>query len=158
MTNKNRTFKQLFSGAIPRILNPLARHGFPNKFRVSIHRVRGVNIGENTFVGKYVVLDDSKPSYISIGNNVGLALNVVILAHRRDVTEYNLEKGYNDYPLMFKKVSIEDNAQIGTGAVILPGVTIGKGAIVAAGAVVTKDVQSGTLVGGCPAKVIKKLI
>jgi len=156
--HQKRTINGIISGLFCRLLTPFARHGFPNVFRVNMHRLRGITVGKNTFIGKYVVLDDSKPSYISIGSNVGMALNVVILAHRRDISGYNLDKGYNDYPLMFKKVSIEDNVQIGCGAIILPGVTIGKAAIVAAGSVVTKDVPSGAIVGGCPAKVIKSLI
>ena len=48
-------------------------------------------------------------------------------------------------------------AWIGTGVKVLKGVTIGEGAIVAAGAVVTKDVEPWTMVGGNPAVVIKKL-
>lgn len=43
---------------------------------------------------------------------------------------------------------------IGPRAIILPGVKIGKGAVVAAGAVVTKDVEKFTIVGGVPAKVV----
>ena len=42
-------------------------------------------------------------------------------------------------------------------ATVLPGVTIGDGAIVAAGAVVTKDVPANTVVGGVPAKVIRRI-
>lgn len=49
-----------------------------------------------------------------------------------------------------------NSAWIATGATILQGVTIGEGAIVAAGAVVTKDVAPWTVVGGNPAKFIKK--
>ena len=49
-----------------------------------------------------------------------------------------------------------DNVWVATGAVILPGVTIGEGAVVAAGAVVVKDVEPWTVVGGNPAKFIKK--
>ena len=49
------------------------------------------------------------------------------------------------------------NVWIGGSATILPGVTIGKNAIVAAGAVVTKDVPANTIVGGNPAKVIRKI-
>ena len=43
-----------------------------------------------------------------------------------------------------------------TGAIVLPGVTIGEGAVVAAGSVVTKDVEPWTVVGGNPARFIKK--
>ena len=59
--------------------------------------------------------------------------------------------------LRCKGVHIEKDAWIGTGATILPGVTVGEHAVVAAGAVVTKDVEPWTIVAGCPAKPIKKL-
>ncbi len=45
---------------------------------------------------------------------------------------------------------------IGHGAVILPGVTVGDGAVVGAGAVVTRDVAPYTVVGGVPAKFLKR--
>ena len=57
----------------------------------------------------------------------------------------------------FKKVVIKKNAWIGMGAIICPGVTIGKNAVVAAGAVVVKDVPDNALVGGNPAKFIKRV-
>ncbi len=53
-------------------------------------------------------------------------------------------------------VIIEDGVVIGANAVILEGVRVGKNAVVAAGAVVTKDVPSGAVVAGSPAKVIKQ--
>ena len=52
-------------------------------------------------------------------------------------------------------VKIGQDVWIGANCLILPGVTIGEGAVVAGGSVVTKDVASFTIVGGCPAKVIK---
>jgi len=52
-------------------------------------------------------------------------------------------------------VVIEDDVWVGHGATILKGVKIGKGAIVAAGAVVTRDVESYSIVGGVPAKLIR---
>ena len=52
---------------------------------------------------------------------------------------------------------IRKNAWIGAGATILPGVTVGEDAIVAAGAVVTKDVPSGAILGGVPAKHLKQI-
>ena len=49
---------------------------------------------------------------------------------------------------------IEDYVWVATRATVLPGVTIGEGAVVAAGAVVTKDVEPYTIVGGVPARSI----
>lgn len=53
-------------------------------------------------------------------------------------------------------VTIEDGVVIGANAVVLEGVRIGQGSIVAAGAVVVEDVPAGVVVGGIPAKVLKK--
>ena len=53
-------------------------------------------------------------------------------------------------------ILIEDDVWISSNSVILPNCTIGKGAIVAAGAVVTNNVEPYTIVGGVPAKLIKK--
>jgi acetyltransferase-like isoleucine patch superfamily enzyme len=57
--------------------------------------------------------------------------------------------------LEIKPVKVEAGADIGMGAVILPGVTIGKGSIVGAGAVVTKDVPPFAIVAGIPAKFMR---
>ena len=54
-------------------------------------------------------------------------------------------------------IFIGNNVWIGTNATVLPGVTIGDGAIVAAGAVVNRDVSANTIVGGVPARLIKKI-
>lgn len=55
------------------------------------------------------------------------------------------------------KIHIEDHVWIGTGAIILPGVTVGRGAVIAAGAVVHRDVAPMTVVGGVPARLIRDL-
>ncbi len=60
------------------------------------------------------------------------------------------------FELVTKPIKISAAAWGGTGAIVLPGVTIGEGAVVAAGAVVTKDVEPWTIVGGNPAKLIGK--
>ncbi len=52
-------------------------------------------------------------------------------------------------------ITIENEAWVGTAAIILSGVTIGEGAVVAAGAVVTRDVPAGAIVAGNPARIIK---
>jgi acetyltransferase-like isoleucine patch superfamily enzyme len=56
-----------------------------------------------------------------------------------------------------KPIELKDNVWIGHGAKVGKGVTIGENSVVAAGAVVVKDVPANTVVGGNPAKVIKKL-
>ena len=54
-----------------------------------------------------------------------------------------------------KQTIIGNDVWIGSNATVLAGVTIGDGAIVAAGAVVTRDVDENTIVGGVPAKYIR---
>ncbi|MCZ2083871.1 MAG: sugar O-acetyltransferase, partial [Flavobacteriales bacterium] len=55
------------------------------------------------------------------------------------------------------KIHIKKNAWIGANVTILQGVTIGENSVVAAGAVVSKDVPDNTIVGGIPAKILKKI-
>ena len=69
---------------------------------------------------------------------------------------YVITNPYFDF--VTKLILIHDNVWIATGAIILPGVTIGEGAVIAAGAVVTKDVEPWTVVGGNPSKLIKKRV
>lgn len=57
----------------------------------------------------------------------------------------------------YAPITIGNNVWIGSNAVILSGVTIGDWAVVAAGAVVSKDVEPYTVVGGIPARVIRKV-
>ena len=67
-----------------------------------------------------------------------------------------VEKPVIETDLEIKPVFIGENADIGTGSIILPGVKIGEGAIVGAGAVVNKDIKPFDVVAGVPAKTIKK--
>lgn len=84
---------------------------------------------------------------VTIGNNVTMATEVMI---------WTLHHDYNDmrFGVRGGEVVIGDYCWICARAIILPGVTIGEGAVVAAGAVVCKDVEPWTVVGGVPAKKI----
>ena len=86
---------------------------------------------------------------IIIGKNCCIGEDVRLLTGSHDVTSPHFD-------LVTKPIVIHDNVWIATGAIVLPGVTIGEGAVVAAGAVVTKDVPPWTVVGGNPARVIKE--
>lgn len=108
-----------------------------------------ISMGDRCFINHGVTILDSYE--VEIGNNVFMAPNVVISAvtHPLDSTKRR--------DLIIKKVTIEDDVWIGTGAIILPGVTLHRGAVIGAGAVVTEDVPEYTVVGGIPAKFIKNI-
>lgn len=106
-----------------------------------------ISIGEDTILGDHTFLDGR--ALLTIGNHVAFASSVMIFnsEHQLDDPEFKAVE---------EPVTIEDYVFVGPRAIILPGVTIGRGAVVAAGAVVTRDVPSMTVVGGVPAKEIRK--
>ncbi|WP_370739025.1 CatB-related O-acetyltransferase [Paenibacillus aquistagni] len=97
-----------------------------------------------------------------IGNYVCIASGVIILMggnhnhHPEWITVYPFVEQINNSYERKGDTIIESDAWIGMNAMIMPGVNIGEGAIVAAGSVVVKDVPAYTIVGGNPAKEIKK--
>ncbi len=113
---------------------------------IDIRSPRRIKIGNFTTINKHVVLD-GRGGEVVIGNCVDIAQDSRIWTLQHDYTA-------SDYRAVGKDVIIEDYVWIASGAIILPGVTIGRGAVVATGAIVTKDVDSYTIVAGIPAKVI----
>lgn len=89
-----------------------------------------INIGNGVFIGRNTYITDS--DHHRIFDTAGNVINEP------------------------KAVNIGDHVLIGFGAAVLKGVTIGDGAVIAAGAVVTRDIPSGCLAAGVPAKVIKE--
>jgi acetyltransferase-like isoleucine patch superfamily enzyme len=90
---------------------------------------------------------------ILIGEGVMVAGNVAIYSYDHGMAP---DQPIREQAITAKApVTIHDEVWIGTGAVILSGVTIGEGAVVAAGSVVTKDVPAGAIVAGNPARLIK---
>ncbi|MBD2795651.1 acyltransferase [Xenorhabdus sp. 18] len=97
---------------------------------------------------------------VVIGSGCLIGSKVIITDHSHGYTE-DLENEFiirpNERPLVSKgSIFIEENVWIGDGAVILGNIRIGKGAIIAAQSVVNTDVPPFTMVGGIPAKIIKK--
>lgn len=113
--------------------------------------VGDVLIGDHTRIGIHCTVIGP----VTIGSHVNLAQGITVTALNHnfdDATKRIDEQGVSTRPVV-----IGDDVWIGANAVILPGVTIGHHAVVAAGAVVTKDVAPQTIVGGVPAKEIKRI-
>jgi acetyltransferase-like isoleucine patch superfamily enzyme len=131
--------ERLLPGLKNRLLQMLARFApGATSVRVRLNRWRGVNIGKGAWIGFDAIIETSHPHLVTIGDRAAVGIRVTIMAHNRE------QRG----------VIIEEDAAIGVGAIILPGVTIGRGAVVTAGSVVTKSVPSRTMVRGNPARPI----
>lgn len=104
-----------------------------------------IEIGQDSIIGDHAFLDGREK--LLVGNHVDIASQVMIYNSQHDADS-------EDFHAVAEKVVIEDYVFIGPRAILLPGVKIGKGAVVAAGAVVTKNVEPFSIVGGVPAKII----
>ena len=108
-----------------------------------------LRIGDNSWVDNNVKL--YSVDEIVIGSNVVISEGVFLCTASHDISSSIFE-------LKTAPIKLCDMAWIGSRAIILPGVTVGEGAVVAAGSVVTKDVETWNVVGGNPAKFIKKRV
>ena len=105
----------------------------------------------NIIIGNYVHINrgcffDGRAG-ITIRNNVSVS-------HKVNFVTQSHDPNTKDFAGKAAPIIVEDYVWIGINATILQGVIIGKGAVVAAGAVVTKDVEPYTIVGGVPARKI----
>lgn len=115
------------------------------KFRMRApNRIR---IGNGSVIGHYCSLDGRNGLFI--GDNVNISSEVMIwtMDHDHNSSSFKTSGG---------PVRINNHVWVSTRAIILPGVELGEGSVVAAGAVVTKNVEKFTVVGGIPAKEIGK--
>ncbi len=114
------------------------------------------NFGKHIRLGKNVFINHGS-SFLDLGGII-IEDDVLIGPKVNIITENHPIDPANRKSLDLAKVVIKQNAWIGAGATVLPGVTIGQNSIVAAGAVVTKNVPDNTIVGGIPAQFIKNII
>ena len=113
------------------------------------------DFGKNIAVGKTVFINSGckfqDQGGITIGDGSLIGHNVVMATVNHGLSK---EKRHWNF---VAPITIGKNVWIGSNVTILQGVTIGDDAVIAAGAVVTADVISETVVGGVPAKFIKKI-
>jgi UDP-2-acetamido-3-amino-2,3-dideoxy-glucuronate N-acetyltransferase len=127
------------------------------------HILPGAVIGEDCNICDHTFIENN----VVIGNRVTIKCGVQLWDGLR--VEDDVFIGPNvtfcndkfprskQYPSEFLKTIIERGASIGANSTILPGITVGAGAMIAAGSVVTKNVDSNSLVMGVPARFIRKL-
>lgn len=135
----NALVKDLFNGNVgenSRVMPPL-----------TVMRGNCVKIGKNVTIMNNALF--MAAGGITIEDDVMVAANAQLISNNHDLYDHKI--------LICKPVLLKRNCWIGAGATILPGVTVGENAVVGAGAVVTKDVEDNTVVGGNPAKIIKRL-
>jgi acetyltransferase-like isoleucine patch superfamily enzyme len=106
------------------------------------------SIGKGSYINRYSLISNTK-----VGNNCAIGPRVIIGPAHHEIGPSKRRAGQ----AIFLPVILGDGVWIGARVVIYGGVKIGHGSVVAAGAIVTKDVPPNTLVGGVPAKVIRKL-
>ena len=129
----------------------LGNHSVIESYCCINNAVGDVVIGDYTRIG----IHNTIIGPVCIGSHVNLAQGITVTALNHNFEDKT--KRIDEQGITTKPVIIGDDVWIGANAVILPGVTIGKHCVVAAGAVVTKDVPDNTIVGGVPAKEIKKI-
>lgn len=120
-----------------RVLRLLLKIPMIMKCRIFLLRSTGYRIGKNCTIGYNFNISDRKSDKynVEIGNRVNISSNVTLIT-----TSYpNTSRLNRIYNLKYGKITIADDCWIGTGAIILPGVSIGKCCIVGAGVVVEND-------------------
>ena len=129
-------------------------------------------IGNHVYIGPQCYIQGMHDGHCVIGDHVWVGPQAFLDARNLELHEYvgwgpgarSLESQHTGQPLdipmiqtdlEIKPVRVEAGADIGTGAIVLPGVTVGRGAIVGAGAVVNRDVAPFAVVAGVPARFLR---
>lgn len=116
---------------------------------------KNVVFGKDVFVNRCCQFHIGylKETKIFIGNNVWIGMDVCFICPSHVIGDETKRAGRGTYG----NIIIGDGTWIGARSTILSGVSVGKGCIIAAGSIVNKDVPDNTMVGGVPAKIIKRL-
>jgi acetyltransferase-like isoleucine patch superfamily enzyme len=151
-----RSLGKLLHAVRKRALKGIAK-GFPlNEVRVRALRAAGYALGHDVYVGpEFHVADDlfSDVCRLTIGERVAISPRVLVVLFSHPNSS---RVGKHVAPVQ-GAVTIDDDAWIGAGAILLPNIRIGEQAVVGAGAVVTKDVRPRTVVAGNPARFLRMI-
>jgi acetyltransferase-like isoleucine patch superfamily enzyme len=132
------------------ILERLAYSVPVNSWRVKMHRMRGVNIGKNVYIGYKVLFDRLHPELITIGDSARIGDWCIFSAHTRGSLTTR-----QAYPRIEKPIKIGCGVCINSRCIVTQGVEIGENSIIYIGSVVTRNIPPNSLAKGYPAKVVK---
>ena len=120
--------------------------------RLFLYRNCGYSIGAGSYIAEGLVIAEKLEDRgnIMIGDRVAIGPNVILLSS----SDPNNSRIYPYVKIQRGKVTIDDDVWIGAGSILMPDIHIGQGAVVGAGSVVTKDVETYSIVAGVPAKKI----
>lgn len=111
-----------------------------------------MRIGDETWIGQNCFFHSA--GGLTIGARVGIGPCVIMLTSQH--AELGRAIAPMSSPIETAEIHVEDEVNIGVGAILVPGVRIGKGAKIGAGSVVTHDVPAYSVVAGNPARVLRE--
>lgn len=115
---------------------------------------RNLKVGDNVHIGTDCLLD--LKGGLHIGSGSTLSPRVLILTHQ-DPGKSHGSSLLKQFPAVVRDTRIGEGCWIGANTTIISGIDIGSGVVVASGSVVVKNIDSGLLVAGVPAKEKRKL-
>lgn len=138
------------------------------------HGAGPVELGDYVEIHRGTIIENGRGGSLSIGERTGIQPHCQINAYLAPITigarvqiaaacafypyDHGMAPGVPmiDQPLQSKgPITIEDDAWLGYGVIVLAGVHIGAGAVIGAGSVVTRDIPAGAIAVGAPARVVK---
>lgn len=119
--------------------------------RIRLLKKRGVQVADTVWIDQGVWIEITTPQAVVIEDYAKIGYGAIIYAHDAAMN------AYADLPMRVKTTRIGYSCAIGSGSVIMPGVTVEPYSGVLNGSVVTKDVKTGTIVAGNPAVVLGKV-
>jgi maltose O-acetyltransferase len=139
-----------------KILKRWARNAFFPEWRIQLLRLCGFTIGRDVYIADdlLIVEELAERGNITIGDRVSIAPRVTLVTSSHP----NNSRIRGFAPIAQGSIVIEEDAWLGAGCVVLPGVRIGRGAVVGANAVVQQDVAPLHVVAGQPARMIRELV
>jgi acetyltransferase-like isoleucine patch superfamily enzyme len=138
-----------------KVLKRWARNAFFPAWRVRLLRLCGFSIGRDVYIGDdlLIVEELAERGNLTIGDRVSIAPRVTLVTSSHP----NQSRIRGFAPVSQGPIVIEDDAWLGAGCVVLPGVRIGRGAVVGANSVVSQDVAPLHVVAGQPARTVREL-